>query len=170
LQNLIANHCCPILVHPPRQSPLQLTTFVCAARTPSTSPTCISTHCRASFVRKTVLHSYTLLVCRQHCRPVFIRIAEPSWYPLLSYISTCCSSAINIIDLHSYALQNLDGTHCCATLVCATSLPSIVSTCIRTHCRTLWVHTAVLYLYILHATRHYHWLHSYMLLACSQHR
>jgi len=75
--------------------------------------------CRTSLVCTAVLHSYTLLICCQHSRPPFVRVAEPRWYVLLSdicmcstsgaiasgYIRTRCSSAINIADLRSYALQ-----------------------------------------------------------------
>jgi len=51
-----------------------------------------------------------------------------------------CSSAVNIADLRSYALQNLVGTH---------------------HVR---------HLYVLRVCHYYHWLHSYALLVCRQHR
>jgi len=76
-------------------------------------------HCRTSLVCTAVLHSYALLVCRQHRQPPFVHIAEPRWYAPLSdicmcsvsaaiasgYIRTRCSSANNIADLGSYALQ-----------------------------------------------------------------
>jgi len=184
LQNLVATHCCP--------------TFVRAARLPTTSSTCICTRCRTSSVRTAVLHSYMLcvcrhyrglhsyvhLVCRQHRQPAFVRIAEPRRYARLSYIRTCCasaaitagyirtcsSSAVNIVDLHSYVLQNLVGTHRCrtfvhaarlpplplATYVRAARLPSTSSTCVRTRSRSSLVPTDL--------------LHSYALLVCSQHR
>jgi len=71
---------------------------------------------------------------------MLVRVAEPRWYSPLSYIRTRCSSAINIADLRSYALQNLVGTH---------------------HVR---------HLYVLHVCRYYRWLHSYALLVCRQHR
>jgi len=130
------------------------------------------------------LHSYVLLVCRQHRRPAFVRVAKPRCYPLLSYIGTCCSSGDYIVDLRSYALQNLVGTHGCpafvhaarlpplplATFVRTPSLPSTSSTCVRTHCRTSLVHTAAVHSYTLHICRHYCWLHSYVLLVCRQHR
>jgi len=164
----------------------------------STPLTCVRTRCRTSLVHTTVLHSYmrrvchhyhwlhsyVLLVCRQHRRPAFVRVAKPRCYPLLSYIGTCCSSADYIVDLRSYALQNLVGTHGCptfvhaarlpplplATFVRTASLPSTSSTCVRTHCRTSLVHTAAVHSYTLHICRHYCWLHSYVLLVCRQHR
>jgi len=184
LQNLVATHCCP--------------TFVRAACLPTTSSTFVCTRCRTSSVRTAVLHSYmqrvcrhyrwlhsyVLLVCRQHRRPAFVRIAEPRRYVRLSYIRSCCasaaitagyirtcsSSAVNIVDLRSYALQNLVGTHRCRTFVHtarlpplplasyvrAARLPSTSSTCVRTCCRSSLVPTAL--------------LHSYALLVCSQHR
>jgi len=73
-----------------------------------------------------------------------------------SYIRTCCSSAVNIVDLRSYALQTLVGTHCCPRFVRTARLPSTSSTWVRTHCRASLVPTAV--------------LHSYALLVCRQHR
>ena len=184
LQKLVGTHCSP--------------TFVCAARMQSSPLTCVCTCCRTSLVHTAVLHSYTLhvcdhyrrlhsyalLVCRQHHRPAFVRVAKPRSYPLLSSIGTCCSSADYIVDLRSYALQNLIGIHGCrtfvhaarlpplplATFVRASRLPSTSSTCVHTHCRTLLVHTAVVHSYMLHVCRHYHWLHSYGLLVCHQHR
>ena len=71
------------------------------------------------------------------------------------YIRTCCLSAVNIIDLRSYPLQNLVGTHCCPTFVHAACLPSTSSTWVRTRCRASFIPTAV--------------LHSYALLVCRQH-
>jgi len=149
----------------------------------STTLTCICTHCRTSSVRTAVLdsymlriyshyrwlHSYMLLVCSQHCRPAFVCVAKPRWYTLLSYIRTCYTSAaitagyirkcylsaVNIVDLCSYALQNLIAAHCCPTFVCAARLPSTSSTCDRKHCRSSLVRTAV--------------LHSYGLLVCCLH-
>ena len=204
-------------------------TFVCTAPLPSTSLTYVCTCGRTSLEFTTVLHWYALLVCRQNCRPPFVRVAEPRWYsPLsyfrtrfssavniaelrsyalqnlvcmcrcptfvpaarlpstsrprlvrvaeprwyspLSYIRTHCSSAVNIAELHSYALQNLVGIHRCPTFVCAAPLPSTsltyvrmrctsavyIVTYARTRCRTSLVFTAV--------------LHSYALLVCRQHR
>jgi len=170
LQSFVNTHCCP--------------TFVCAARLTSTSSTCVRTHCRTLLVHTAVLHSNTLHVCRhyrwlhsyalllccQHRRPAFVRVAKPHCYPLLSYIRTCCSSAINIIDLRSYALQKFIGTHCFPTFVRAARIQSTLLTCVRTRCRTSLVHTAVLHSYTLHVCRHYCWLHSYALLVCRQHR
>jgi len=144
----------------PLQNPVSMhrwPTFVRAARLPSTSltyiPTCYTsavyiatyahTHCRTSLVFTTVLHSYTLLVCRQHHQTPFIRIAEPRLYVSLSYIRTRCSSAIYIADLRSYTLQNLVGIRDCPTLVRAACLPSKSPTSVRTHCRTPLVCTAV---------------------------
>ena len=100
------------------------------------------------------------------------------------YIRTCSSSAINIVDLRSYALQNLVGRHGCptfvhaarmpplplATFVCAPRLPSTSSTCVRTRCRTSLVHTAVVHSYTLHVCHHYRWLPTYVLLTCRLHR
>jgi len=154
----------------------------------STPLTCIRTRCRTSLVHTAVLHSYrlyvcrhyrwihsyALLVCRQHRRTAFVRVAKPRCYPLLSYIRTCCSSADYIIDLRSYALQNLVGTHGfptfvhaarlpplpLATFVRAPRLPSTSSTCVCTRCRTLSGRTAVLHSYMLRVCRHYRWLHS----------
>jgi len=125
-----------------------------------------------------------LLVCHQHRRPAFVRVAKPRCYPLQSYIGTCCSSADYIVDLRSYTLQNLVGTHGCPTFVHAArlpplplatfvrtpGLPSTSSNCIRTHCRTSLVYTAVVHSYTLHICRHYCWLHSYVILVCRQHR
>jgi len=164
----------------------------------STPLTCVCTRCRTSLVHTAVLHSYTLhvcrhyrclhsyalLVCRQHRQPAFIRVAKPRCYPLLSYIRTCCSSADYIVDLRSYALQNLIGMHGCptfvhaarlpllplATFVLAPRLPSTASTCVRRYCRTSSVRMAVLHSYMLRVCRHYRRLHSYVLLVCRQHR
>ena len=100
LQNLIGTCCCPI--------------FICAARMPSTSSSCVRKHCRASLVPTAVLHShllnvcchcrwlhpYMLLVCRLHRRPTFAHVVELCCYPLLSYIPTWCSYTINIANLH----------------------------------------------------------------------
>jgi len=184
LQNLVGTHRCPTFLHAARLPPLPLATFICAARLPSTSSTCVRTCCKTSLLPTAVLHSYVLLVCRLHRRPAFVRVAEPCRYAWLSYICTCCasaaitagyirtcsSSAINIVDLRSYALQNLVSTHRCRTFVHATRLPplplatyvraarlpSTSSTCVRTRCRSSLVPTAL--------------LHSYALLVCSQHR
>jgi len=79
------------------------------------------------------------------------------------------SSAINIVYLRSYALQNLVGTHCCHTFVCAARKQSTPLTCVRTCYRTWLVHTAVLHSYMLRVCRHCRWLHSYVLLVCRQH-
>jgi len=184
LQNLVGTHGCPTFVYAARLPPLPLATFVRIPSLPSTSSTCVHTHCRTSLVHTDAihshtlhicrhycwLHSYVLLVCRQHRQPAFVRIAEPRWYTPLSYIRTrCmsaaitagyirtrCSSAVNIVDLRLYVLQNIVATHCCPTFVRAACLPSTSSTCIRTHCRSSLVPTA--------------FLHSYALLVCSQHR
>jgi len=81
-----------------------------------------------------------------------------------------CSSAVYIVDLRSYALQKLVGTHRCptftpaahlpplplATFLRTARLPSTSSTCIRRCCKTSSVRTAV--------------LHSYALLVCRLHR
>jgi len=165
----------------------------------STPLTCVRTHCRTLLVHTAVLHSYmlhvcchyrwlhsyALLICRQHHRPAFVCVAKPRCYPLLSYIRTCCSSADYIVDLRSYVLQNLVGTHGCptfvhaahllplplATFVRAPRLPSTSSIFICTCCRTSSVCTAVLHSYMLRVCRHSnHWLHSYVLLVCRQHR
>jgi len=184
LQNLVSTHGCPTFVHAARLPPLPLATFVRAARLPSTSSTCVRTRCKTSSVRTAVLHSYmlrlchhcrwlhsyVLLVCRQHRRPVFVRDAKPRCHPLLSYIRTCCSSAVDIVDLHSYALQKLVGTHCSPTFIRAARMQAPPLTCVRTRCRTLLVHTAVLHSYMLRVCRHCRWLHSYVLLVCRQHR
>ena len=184
LQNLIGTSCCA--------------TFVRAARMLSTPLTCVRTCCSASLVPTAVLHShllciwrqycwlhsYALLVCRQHRRPAWVRGAEPCRSAQLSYIPTCymyaaiaagyihtrCLSAIYIVDLRGYKVQNLVTPHGCPTflhaacmppLPLATSvhtarLPSTSSTCIRTRCRASLLPTAV--------------LHSYALLVCGQHR
>jgi len=150
----------------------------------STPLTCVRTRCRTSLVHTAVLHSYTLhvcrhyrwlhsyalLICRQHRRPAFVRVAKPRCYPVLSYIRMCCSSAVYIVDLRSYALQKLVGTHCSPTFVRAARMQSTPLTCVRMRCRTSLVHTAVLHSYTLHVCRHYHWRHSYALLVCRQHR
>jgi len=151
---------------------------------PSTLLNSVRTPCRTSSVRTAVLHSYllrvchhyrwlhsyVLLVCRQHHRPAFVRVSKPRCYPLLSYIRTCSSSAVDIVDLHSYALQKLIGTHCSPTFIPAARMQSRPLTCIRTCCRTSLVHTTVLHSYMLRLCRHCRWLHSYMLLVCHQHR
>jgi len=126
-------------------------TFVHAARLPLTSSTCVRTRCRTSLVHTAVLHSYMLRDCR-HCRCLH------------------SSSAVNIVYLCSYALQNLVGTHCCPTFVRTARKQSTPLTCVRTCCRTSLVHTAVLHSYMQRVCRHCRWLHSYVLLICHQHR
>ena len=101
-------------------------TFICATQLPLTSLTCVRTRCRALLIGTAVLHSYLLRVCRHY-----------RWLH--------SSSAVNIVYLRSYALQNVIGTHRCPTLVRAACLPSTLSTCVRTHCRTSLVHTAVVH-------------------------
>ena len=164
LQNLVGTHRCRTLVHAAHLTPLPLATFIRAPRLLSTSSTCVRTCCRTLLVHTAVLHSYTLQVCRhyhwlhsyalllchQHRRPAFVRVAKPRCYPLLSYIRTCCSSAIYIVDLHSYALQKLVGIHCFPTFVRAARMQTTPLTCIRTRCRTSLVPTAVLHSYTLH--------------------
>ena len=184
LQNLIGTHRCRTFVHAARLPALPLATFVCTARLPSTSSTCIRTRCKTSLLPTAVLHSYVLLVCRLHRRPAFVLIAEARWYPLLSYIRTHCSYAVNTADLRSYVLRNLVGTHGCPTFVHAARLlplplstfvrtaclPSTSSTCVRTRCRTSLVHTTVLHSYTLRVYRYCRWLHMYVLHICRQHR
>jgi len=184
LQNLVGTHHCPTFVHAARLPLLPLATYVRAPHLPSTPLNCVRTPCRTLSVRTAVLHSYllrvcrhyhwlhsyVLLVCRQHRRPAFVRVSKPRCYPLLSYIRTCCSSAVDIVDLCSYALQKLVGTYCSPTFVCAARMQSTPLTCVRTCCRTSLVHTAVLHSYMLRVCRHFRWLHSYMLLVCRQHR
>jgi len=155
LQNFIGTHRCPTFVHAAPLPLLPLATFVRAARLPSTSSTCVRTRCKTSLVPTAVLHSYAQLVCYLHRRPGLARVAEHRWYPLLSYIRACCLYAVNIVDLHSHALQSFVGTHCCSTFVRAARMPSIPLTCVCTRCRSSLVPTAV--------------LHSYALLVCSQH-
>jgi len=170
LQNVVGMHRCP--------------TFVRAARLPSTSPTSVGMCCRTSLVCTAVRHlyvlrvwrhyrwlySYALLVCHQHRRPTFVRVAEPRWYAPQShifissasaaitagYIRTRCSSAVNIAELRSYALQNLVCMCRCPTFVRAAPPPSTSLTYVRTRCRTSLEFTTV--------------LHSYALLVCRQHR
>jgi len=91
LQNLVGTHGCPTFVHAVRLPPLPLATFVRTPSLPSTSSTCVRTHCRTSLVHTAAvhlytlhigrhycwLHSYVLLVCRQHRQPAFVRVAEP---------------------------------------------------------------------------------------------
>ena len=170
LQNLIGTHGCPTFVHAACLPLLPLATFVRATRLPSTSSPCVRRHFKTSLLPTAIIHSYVLLVCHRHRRPAFVRVAEARWYALLSYIRTHCSYAINTADLHSYALQNLIGTHGCPTFVHAARLPPLPlatferaahlpltsSTCVRTRCTTSLGHTGV--------------LHSYALLVCSQHR
>jgi len=170
--------------HATQLPPLPLTTFVHAARLPSTSSTCVRTCYRTSLVHTAIQHLYTLHVCRHyhfqhfytlllcchHHRPAFIRIAKPHCYPLLFYICTCCSSAVYIVDLRSYALQNLVGTYCSPTFVGTAHMQSTPLTCVRMRCRTSSVCTAVLHSYMLRVCRHYRWLHLYVLLVCCQHR
>ena len=168
LHNLVGTHRCPSFVHP--------------ARMQSTLLTCVHTHCRTSLVHTAVLHSYMLCVChhyrwlhsyallvyRQHRRSAFVRIAEHRCYPVLSYIRRHCSSAVYIVDLRSYTLQKLVGMPCSPTFVRAARMQSTPLTCLRTHCRTSSVGTAVLHSYMLHICRHYRWLHSYILVVCRQ--
>jgi len=184
LQNLVGTHRCRTFVHAARLPPLPLATFVRAARLPSTSSTCVRTRCKTSLLPTAVLHWYVLLVCHQDRRPTFVRVAEPRWYTPLSYIRTrctstaitagyirtCCSSAVYIVDLHSYSLQKLIGTHCSPTFVGAARMRSTLLTCVRTRCGTSLVRTAVLHSYMLRVCRHYRWLHSYALLVYRQHR
>jgi len=99
--------------------------------------------CRTSLVCTAVLHPYAMLVCRQHRRPLSVRVAEPRRYAPLSYIRMHCSSAVNIADLYSYALQNLIGMHRCPTFVRAARLLSTSLTSVRTSCRISLVCTAV---------------------------
>ena len=101
-------------------------TLVRAARLPSTSLTSVRTCCRSSLV----------------CTAVYIRMR--------------CSSAVNITELHSYALQNLVCMCRCPTFLRATPPPSTSLTYVRTRCRTSLEFTTV--------------LHSYALLVCRQHR
>ena len=115
---------------------------------------------------------------------MFVRIAEPRWYVQLYYIRTCSasaaittgyihmrsSSAVNIIDLRSYALSNLVGKYSGPTFVHAARLPSTSLTCVRTHCTTLLVCTTVLHLDMRRVGCHYCWLHSYVLVICRQNR
>jgi len=140
LQSLAGTHCCSTLVR--------------TARPPSTLPTCVRTCCRTSWVDTAVQ---------------FVRVANLRWYALLSCTATCCPSAVNIVNLCSYILQNLIANHCCyilvhavyqpplplATLVHTTRMPSTSLTCVSTRCRASFVGTTV--------------LHSYTLLVCCQH-
>jgi len=126
LQNLVGNHRCP--------------TFVRAARLPSTSPTSIRTPCRTSLVR----------TMSDIC------MSSASASITAGYIRTRCSSAVNIAELRSYALQNLVCMCRCPTLVRAAPLPSTSLTYVRTWCRTSLEFTSV--------------LHSYALLLYHQHR
>jgi len=165
----------------------------------STSQTCVRMHCRTSLVPTTVLHSYSLLVCRLHCGPAFARVAELLCYPLLSYIRTRCSYAVNVADLHScvaeprwylllsyirthcvyavytadlrsHALQRLAGAHCCSTFAPAACMLSTSLTCFHTRCRASLVPTAILHSPLLRVCRHCRWLHPYALLICHLHR
>jgi len=142
LQNLVCMCRCP--------------TFVRAAPLPSTSRTYVCTRGRTSLEFTAVLHWYALLVCRKNRRPPFVRVAEPRWYSPLSYIRTHCSSAVNIANIHSYALQNLVCLCRCPTFVRAAPLPSTSLTYVRTCGRTSLEFMTV--------------LHSYALLVCRQHR
>jgi len=141
LQNLVGTHGFPTFIHAARLPPLPLARFVLVARLPLTSSTCVRTRCRTSLVYTAVLHLYMLRVCR-HCRCLH------------------SSSAVNIVYLRSYALQNLVGTHCCSTFVRAARIQSTPLTCVRTCCRTSLVHTTVLHSYMLRICRHCRWLHS----------
>jgi len=100
------------------------------------------------------------------------------------YYRTRCSSADNIIDLRHYTLEYLVGTHSCptfvhaalltplplATFVRAPRLPSTLSTCVRTCCKTSLLPTAVLHSHLMRVCRHCRSLHSYALLVYQQHR
>jgi len=142
---------CPTFVHAAHLPPLPLARFVRAAHLLLTSSTCVRTRCRTLLVHTAVLHSYMLHICR-YCRCLH------------------SSSAINIVFLHSYTLQNLVSTHCCPTFVRTARKQSTPLTCVRTRCRTSLVHTAVLHSYTLHVCHHYHWLPTYVLLVCRLHR
>ena len=156
------------LVHAAPLHPLQLVTFVHAARLPSTSSTCVRTRYKASLVPTAVLQlymlcigahyrwldSYMLQVHRQHRRPAFVRVAEHRWYALLSYIRTCCACAAISADYIR--------TRC--------SDVSTPLTCIRTRCRTSLIRTAVLHSYMLRVCRHYRGLNLHALLGYRQHR
>jgi len=183
LQNLVGTQRCKTFVRPPHLPPLPLATFVrllvfhqhhrppfvrvAELRYTPLSDICIYS---ASAAITADLHSYALLVCRQHCRPTFVRIAEPRWYAPQSdifisstsaaipagYIRTRCLSAVNIAELHSYALQNLVCMCRCPTFVRAAPLPSTSLTYVRTRSRTSLQFTTV--------------LHSCVLLVCRQNR
>jgi len=88
-------------------------TFVRAARLPSSSLSSVRTHCRTSLVGTAV------------------------------YICMRCLTAVNIANLHSCALQNLVGMHCCPTFIHAARLPSTSLTSVCTCCRISLVCTAV---------------------------
>jgi len=126
LQKLVGIHRCP--------------TFVRAVRLPSTSPTSVGTRCRTSLVR----------TMSDIC------MSSASAAITAGYIRTHCSSAVNIAELHSYALQNLVCMCRCPTFVRAAPLPSTSLTYVRTCGRTSLEFTTV--------------LHSYALLVCRQNR
>ena len=159
LQCLTCAHCCSTFAPAAHLAPVLLATFVCAARLPSTSSTCMGTWCRTLSLRTAVLHSYMLhvccycrwlhpymlLVCHLHRRPAWVQGTEPrhsAWLPYIptccvyatiaaGYICTHCLSAIYIIDLHSYALQSFVATHCCPTFIRTARMRSTSLTCVR---------------------------------------
>jgi len=156
LQSFVGTHRCPSFV---RTAGIQSTLLTCTCTCYRTSlvPTVVlHSYMRHVGCHYHWLHSYALLVCHQHRQPAFVRIAEPCWYQLLSYISTRCSSAINIVDLHSYTLRNLVGTHCCPTFLRTACLLSRSSTCACTRCSVSLAATAVLHSHLLCICCHYH--------------
>jgi len=119
MQNLVGIQRCP--------------TFVRAARLPSTSPSSIRTRCRTSLV-----HTMS-----------DICMSSTSAAITAGYFRTRCSSAVNIAELRSYALQNLVCLCRCPTFVRAAPLPSTSLTYVRTRGSTSLEFTTVLHLYAL---------------------
>ena len=118
-----------------------------------------------------------------HCCPTFLHAARmpstslTSVHVLQSFVAThCCPTFVRAAHMQStsltcvHVLQNLVGACCCPTFVRAACMPSTPLPCIRTRCRASLVPTAVLHSHLLRICRHYHWLHSYALLVCHQHR
>jgi len=100
---------------------------------------------------------------------MFVRVAEPRSYAPLFYIRTRCSSAVNMANLRSDALENVVGKLHCPAFVRGACLPSSSLTYVCMRCRTSLLRTSILHSYILYVCHHYRWLHSYALLTCRQH-
>jgi len=132
LQSLVGAHCYSTFAPAARRRPLLLAIFVCAARLPSTSSTCVDTRCRISLVSTAVLHSYSLLVYHLHRRSAF----------------ACRASLVPTAVLHLYTLlvchQNRQPAflRIRTSLVRTTALHSYMLLVCRQHRRPAFVRVA----------------------------